>query len=62
MLTPKEYYILAFTVFMLTVLEVIFFPFTASDLSQNMLRRIKSYKISTPLLLFEKSVILKVTL
>ena len=52
-----EYYILAFLVFLLIVLEVVFFPFTSCDCAPAMLRRIKSYSICNAVIIAEKAFI-----
>lgn len=50
-----EYYILAFAAFLMILLEVVFFSYTAADCEYSMLRRIRSYKISGAVLVFEKA-------
>ncbi len=52
-----SHYILCFFAFLLTVCEVLFFPFTAEDCRVSMLRRIKSYRISNLQIVLQKAVI-----
>lgn len=52
-----EYYLLSFTVFLLIIIEVIFFPYTAGDCAPSLLRRIKSYGIGNTVIIIEKAVL-----
>lgn len=52
-----EYYIIAFTVFLMILIEVIFFPYTAMDCAPPMLKRIRSYGIGGAALTFEKAIV-----
>lgn len=51
------YYLICFTVFLLILCEVIFFPYTAGDCAYSMLRRIRSYRISNASIVIEKTIL-----
>ena len=55
-LTTSSNYVLAFAVFILLLIEIIFFPYTANDCKHAMLKRIKSYGISGAVITAEKAV------
>ncbi len=52
-----EYYLLAFIVFLMTVVEIIFFRFTAEDCTPSLLGRIKSYRIGNAAFVIEKAML-----
>lgn len=51
------HYVCCFTVFLLILCEILFFPYTVRDLTPPMLRRIRSYGISDGMLLAEKAIL-----